>query len=203
MHSNSPPQIVGLLGCSIETFEIIHHINQMRASPLQGPNPPSAEAFQQRVTLEQRLHNLTQQLDPDEVSASSATKCRCIEATAELYRLAALLYLQRVCPTYGDDLRREQYLTQAFAALGVLQVVTSPWPVFLVACESRDDEQRIQILQILDRMDSLRSIGNVHVMRKIIETVWKQRDLCCNGDGHREMRWWYLVDSDVAAPWFA
>lgn len=194
---------MGLLGCSIEIFEIIHRINRMRVLPPQGSDPPSVEAFQKRVALERRLQSLTQRLDLDEVSSSSLVGRRRIEATAELYRLAALLYLQRICPTYGDDRRRGEYLAQAFAALGVLQVVTSPWPVFLVACESQNDEQRMQILGILDRMDSVRSVGNVHVMRGIIETVWKQRDLCCSGDQPGGMEWWYLVDSDVAAPWFA
>ena len=204
LHRQLTIKIVGLLGCSIETFEIIHYINQMRVLPLrQSDAPPSGEAFRQRVALEQRLVDLSQRLDPDEISSGSPFRRRCALSTAELYRLAALLYLQRVCPTFGDDVRRAHYLERAFAALDTLRVVTSPWPVFLVACESQDDEQRIRILRILDRMDSARSVGNVYVMRGIIETVWKQHDLCCRENRPREMKWWYLVDSDVAAPWFA
>ncbi|KAF9877266.1 O-methyltransferase [Colletotrichum karsti] len=121
---------------------------------------PGEDPLDQRVILEQKLQKASQWLSPDEFASSTEVEIKCALATAELYRLATLLYLQRVVPAEGDDTRRITYLQQAFAALAEVRVATSPWPVFVVACESRTDEERIHILEILDRMDRLRNVGN-------------------------------------------
>lgn len=123
--------------------------------------------------------------------------------TAELYRLASLLYLQRAVPTFGDDLRRIDYSERALEALATLGVATSPWPVFITACETQTDEQRIRILEVLDHMAEFRNVGNVYVMRGIIETTWKQQDLRDTDNKSRGMQWWLCIDSSVLVPWFA
>ncbi|KAK2596550.1 hypothetical protein N8I77_013436 [Diaporthe amygdali] len=196
--------IVGLLGCSIEVFESISSINQMRTMILD----PDAEhhvpdkTFEQRAAVEQKLQIAWQQLSPDEVATSTDAQMKAALATAELYRLASLLYLQRVVPDIGDEVRRAAYLRQAFAALNDVPVATGPWPVFIVACEARTDEERIYILEILDQMDKVRNVGNVRVMRTILETIWKQQDLR-EHSGMTEMKqWWLCADSSVAVPWF-
>lgn len=189
----------------MEVFESISSINQMRTVTLD----PDAEqhdldkTFQERVALEQKLQNAWQQLSPEEVAISTAAEIKAASATAELYRLASLLYLQRVVPDIGDEVRRAAYVRQAFAALGEVPVATGPWPVFVVACEARTDEERIYILETLDRMDKLRNVGNVRVMRTILETIWRQRDLQENSDTIETKQWWLCAESSVAVPWFA
>lgn len=197
---------MGLLGCSVQTLDLIHQINRLRVSSLERPSDTGpVSLFQQRVILERGLQNLTQRLEPAEKDSAIPFGRECVDAkaTAELYRLAGLLYLQRVCPTPGDEVRRTDYLEQAFAALDTLHVATSPWPIFVIACESQHEEQRILTSQILDQMESIRSIGNILVMRNIIETIWKQQDLRGNLDRAGQIGWWLFVDCDVAAPWFA
>jgi hypothetical protein len=161
------------------------------------------ETFEQRVALEQKLQSAWQQLSPDEAAVSTDAQIKTASATAELYRLASLLYLQRVVPATGDEVRRATYLRQAFAALGEVPVATGPWPVFIVACEARSDEERIYILETLDRMDKVRNVGNVRIMRTILETIWKQRDLQENTDTIEKKQWWLCAESGAAVPWFA
>lgn len=198
-------KIVGLLGCSIEVFQSISSINQMRTITLD----PGAEQHdldkisQQRVVLEQKLQSARQQLSPDEVAISTEAEIKIASASAELYRLASLLYLQRVAPDTGDEARRATYLRQAFAALGEIPVATGPWPVFVVACEARTDEERIYILGTLDKMNEVRNVGNVRVMRTILETIWRQRDLQETSDTIETKQWWLCAESSVAVPWFA
>lgn len=146
---------------------------------------------------------LSQQLSPEEASNSTPTQVENASTTAELYRLASLLYLQRVVPTMGDDVRRADYLDRAFATLKELSVATSPWPVFITACEARTEEERIYILEVLDQMDEVRNIGNVCVMRSIIEAVWKQQDLRETSVKSEAIQWWLCIDSGVLVPWFA
>ncbi|KAJ0108792.1 uncharacterized protein J7T55_011283 [Diaporthe amygdali] len=204
-YSNPVPNlIVGLLGCSIEVFESISSINQMRTMilDLDAEHHVPDKTFEQRAAVEQKLQIAWQQLSPDEVATSTDAQMKAALATAELYRLASLLYLQRVVPDIGDEVRRAAYLRQAFAALNDVPVATGPWPVFIVACEARTDEGRIYILEILDQMDKVRNVGNVRVMRTILETIWKQQDLR-EHSGMTEMKqWWLCADSSVAVPWF-
>ncbi|KAH6962350.1 fungal-specific transcription factor domain-containing protein [Ilyonectria sp. MPI-CAGE-AT-0026] len=195
--------IVGSLGCSVEIFDIIHQINRIRGSHIGGQDDiPTDELVQGRNRLETRLHNLVQRLDPDEEQTASLRRIDAF-ATADLYRLATILYLQRVCPMDGDNSMGIIYIGQAFHALRTLEVVTSPWPLFIIACESRSEEQQITILEILDQMDHVRSVGNVTVMRRIIEMFWKQNDLRADTHFGHKLDWWHLVNSDVAVPWFA
>lgn len=191
------------MGCSVEIFDVIHQINRIRGSHPGGQDGiPTDELVHRRDRLETRLHNLAQRLDPDEGQTAALRRIDAL-ATADLYRLATLLYLQRICPVDGDNSMASIYLGQAFQALGTLEVVTSPWPLFIIACESRSEEQRITILRILDQMDHVRSVGNVIVMRRIIEMFWKQNDPRADTHFGQKLDWWHLVNSDVAVPWFA
>ncbi|KPM40322.1 hypothetical protein AK830_g6221 [Neonectria ditissima] len=192
-------QITGSLGCSLETISIIHSINKLRQL---NPNPTassaSPEAAKHRLDLDDQLTNLVQTPPPLE---SPAQQTR-ILAIAELYRLAAVLYLQRACPMPADGDRRASYLERALSIIAGLEVATSPWPVFVVACESApSDELRVAVLAVLDRMDEVRGIGNVRVMRGLVETFWKRYDLGGLGEG-AWASWWDVSDGAVAEPWF-
>ncbi|KAH6989333.1 fungal-specific transcription factor domain-containing protein [Ilyonectria sp. MPI-CAGE-AT-0026] len=194
--------IIGSLGCSLETISIIHRINKMRPlSTKTAPSNPYPYIAKQRLALDQQLNNLTQTLPSLETSEDPSKQARVL-AIAELYRLASILYLQRVCPMPADDGRRALCLKQAFDILSSLEVATSPWPVFVIACESApSDEYRIAILGVLNRMDEVRGIGNVRVMRSLVEAFWKQYDLTGFGKG-AWASWWDVSDTAVAEPWF-
>ncbi|CRK34985.1 hypothetical protein BN1708_006608, partial [Verticillium longisporum] len=196
--------IIGLFGCSTDVFSSISFMNQMRMTLSDSSvNSDPGEQSQQRVALEERLRMASQRLSPDEAANSSTVQIKDASATAELYRLAALLYLQRVVPAPGDDMRSAAYLQQIFAALRTVRVATSPWPVFITACEARTEHERVQILRVLERMDEIRNVGNVRVMRSLIESIWKQQDLRDSSGKSEAMQWWLCVDGEVPAPWFA
>lgn len=188
-------------------MEIIHHINQLRAAASRkgidenssSPLPPVKWSSQ---GLEHRLTALSQQLHADDFAQHSTKQRSQIQATAELYRLAAILYLRRICPTIEASDNTAIYLDQAFQVFGSLEICTSPWPLFVVACEAQSDDQRIMILHGLDRMDDTRKIGNVLVLRSLIANYWKQQDLLAGGDRANSLKWWELMDFDTAAPWF-
>jgi hypothetical protein len=83
-----------------------------------------------------------------------------------------------------------------------MEVCTSPWPLFILACETTTDADRIKILRVLDRMDNSRTIGNVFVLRSIIEAFWKQKDLQEDVRKPKHVDWRHLVNLDTASPWF-
>ncbi|KAH7322936.1 fungal-specific transcription factor domain-containing protein [Stachybotrys elegans] len=205
---HDPCLIVGSLGCSVELLVIIHRINRLRAESLLGfgsPKHPHAVSLQpmaHRLELQKMLRNLHQAIGLEEQFMDNPSGQVRILATAELYRIAAFLYLQRVCPRPGDEEERHMFLEQAFDIIARLEVVTSPWPMFLIACECNNDEQRIKVIRALDLMNQVRKIGNIHVMWDMVEQLWKQHDLSADTDPDRRPGWWEMIDSPNPMPWF-
>ncbi|EWY82689.1 hypothetical protein FOYG_14787 [Fusarium oxysporum NRRL 32931] len=189
-------QIVGSLGCSVEVLEIIDRINMMR---LHSAHDCLSTSTLRRCDLAMKLYNIRQLLTP--IESSDNLRAHRILAIAELYRLATLLYLQRVHPIAEDDFTRPVYVQQALGVLKSLGVATSPWPVFVIACEV-GEQDRVSILHTLNRMDSVRSIGNIKVLRYVIESIWKQQDLRSIGKAGQRVDWLQFVECDVPVPWF-
>ncbi|KAH6884386.1 fungal-specific transcription factor domain-containing protein [Thelonectria olida] len=176
--------IVGCLGCSIELFEIIHHISRLRADHAKCIEGYMASTLlQRRVELETKVRKMAQCLDSDEDERVTPS-----EADANLG------YCRIISPGNSflfatDDATRTTYLKDAFNTLEAVMVASSPWPLFILACESQSEQQRIAILGVLDQMDDVRSIGNILVMRNIIEKLWKQRDLRSGADCSPQLNW--------------
>ncbi|KAM0481983.1 hypothetical protein ACHAPX_003317 [Trichoderma viride] len=195
--------ILGALGCSLEVIAIIHRVNKLRIGIMTKEiEPMSPKLIQQRFELEHTLHNTVQRLDPAGDTGEAPARRTRILATAELYRIATLLYLVHVVPLPGDEDQKTTYLEEAFDILERLGVATSPWPIFMAACECHTDEQRIRILRILDLMNNVRNIGNIRVMRNLIETCWKHYDLQADSTYTNRMKWWEFVNYETAVPWF-
>ncbi|ORY68814.1 fungal-specific transcription factor domain-containing protein [Pseudomassariella vexata] len=202
-----PSIIVGSLGCSVEVMEIISYVNGLRAIELKGESAAFSPGEQlcrneEWHSIESRLSNLNQRLDPESETKLPTQERTRIRTTAELYRIATFLYLQRTINNAQVQETRTVYLEQAFRVLGSMAVCTSPWPLFIIACETESDAQRIVILQTLDRMDEERHIGNVFVLRNIIESFWKQQDLQVDSGRACNIKWWDVVDLNTVAPWF-
>ncbi|CAJ2502375.1 Uu.00g097690.m01.CDS01 [Anthostomella pinea] len=199
--------IIGSLGCSVEVMEIIAYVNGLRANELRGePVTLSGEERAQKAdefhAYESKIATLVQRLDPVHASSLPQQEQTKTHITAELYRIATFLYLQRTCTSPQTQEYRSAYLEQAFQILGRLDVCTSPWPLFVIACETETDDQRIEVLRTLDRMDERRHIGNVFVLRNIIESFWKQRDLLADTGRAANLKWWDIIDLRIASPWF-
>ena len=199
----------------MEVIEIVQRINRVRASPQrQGFSDTRShqELTAQRLMLEHRLNTLVQNIQPNEESTITPLRRLRLLSTADLYRLAASLYLLRVLPLHDDDTIRPSILSSALATLDRLDMATSPWPLFIIACEAVEDDARVQVLRVLERMEVLRGIGNVRVMRGIVEAFWKQVDLRADaagspGQSHRSSQahtlgWAELVNCDHPVPWF-
>ncbi|KAF5602494.1 C6 finger domain-containing protein [Fusarium pseudocircinatum] len=147
--------VLGLWGCSPDVFNAIRHINILRANIFQQTDVPvPSDTIKQRSALEAMLLSAEQHLSRDESTCLVHQNNTEALAKAELYRLAALLYLQRVVPADGDEDLREAYVQQALSIMSGLTVASSPWPCFIIACEVTLEEQRSQILQVLYKMDS-------------------------------------------------
>ncbi len=194
-------QIIGSLGCSLEVLEIIRYTNSIRDA---NPKPP--EYCGMCLALEAQLLNLTQRIPLDERGNDLCTPAESAQilGTADLYRMAALLYLRRIspAPSVGEIDPMPSYVCEAFRVHESLQIWTSPWPLFVLACEADADGQRMAILTALRDMDERRGIGNVFVLRGIIESLWKQKDLQADSGQPWVFQWWEPKNIDTVTPWF-
>lgn len=180
--------ITGALGCSRELMNLISMITH-----LYGLNPLQPHLESLVELIQTRLENLTQSplVVPDADSGTlDSTR---ITNTAELYRLASLIYLHTtILPLPRSSTQLQSLVFQSLALLETFEVCTSPWPLFVTAIEVNNDLDRVRVLRVLEIMRRVRRIGNVDVLQKVVEVVWKQVDLRAdvNGVGHEtRMNW--------------
>ena len=179
----------------MELLNAIHRINFLR------DNLPSRTYTTEFDDLESQLLHLNQHANIGNAGQIQNQMPR-IMSTAEFYRIAALIYLLRVIPGSENAIRRSSYINRGFQVLRSLPICTSPWPLFVLACEAQSDEHRIEILHTLDQMDHNRKIGNVFVIRNIIETLWNQQDLLADVDNNSKFKWWEMAALNNNTPWF-
>jgi hypothetical protein len=188
----------------MQVLECISCINQLTHIISQsefGLVPAGFSSIAQFIQMQ--LETLQQIPGVVENSSSGRVDEARIINTAELYRLAALIYLHRsVISSSSDTGVVTDLVSRSLNIIEELGVCTSPWPIFLTACEVIGDEQRVRLLDAVDKMQKARRIGNVEIMRSIIEAVWKQADLHPVQQGKMRVDWKSLVDMERQIPSF-
>lgn len=106
------------------------------------------------------------------------------QTLTHLYRCAALIYLNRAVSNISTSLfSHKRLIREGLLLLQKLGSCDSAWPLFILACEASDDEQRLQILDVLaETGQQTRGRANhVPLIRGMVEAIWKQNDLNVDG----------------------
>lgn len=102
--------------------------------------------------------------------------------TAEVYKLAVLVYLGRASDDIlGQSLVTQQYIDQAFAHFTQMDSCRRQFPLFILGCEARSDEQRAIILDLISRTDATVASRSVEHITILMQATWAQEDLA-NGN---------------------
>lgn len=128
--------------------------------------------------LELRLERLDQRISA--VSSAEDPDCDTVSTRklAELFRLAACIYLERLARgSESSDPQVKRLLDDAFDLLRQLGVCDRPWPLFIMALEARTDDERVLILSILEKSLIQRPMGNLTITQRLIHAAWVQQDL--------------------------
>ena len=156
-------------------MSIISRLNEMMPIDANMELIPSHNEL--LVKLEKRLRSLQQPLTPQ--SPMSIVKNESSAAdTAEFYRIAALIFLERACrrsPRGAPEI--EHLVNTGLEILQGLEVCAVMWPLFIVACEAETGEQRMVVLTAFEASSHLRKAGNILWVQELTEAVWKQDDL--------------------------
>ena len=169
--------IIGALGCSRELMNLIAIITLLHSLT---PLPHHLQVLPSQV--ETRLESLIQiQLLLPDAQSGQLDGNRIVQ-TAEIYRLAALIYLYTtILPLPRSSAQLQSLVSRSLDLLESFTVCTSPWPLFVTALEVNNDKDRIRILRVIETMQKVRRIANVDLLQTIVEAVWKRTDLANDG----------------------
>jgi hypothetical protein len=95
---------------------------------------------------------------------------------AELFRLAALIYIRRVAR--GESAEATSGLViDAFTVLKRLEYVERPWPLFVVGLEAGTEEQRVAFLAVMEPSVRRQPLGSIPFVRDMVTDGWIVEDL--------------------------
>jgi hypothetical protein len=109
----------------------------------------------------------------------------------ELYRLAILVYLNRASDNLrGQSTRTQQHIDKGFTILARLGSCDRQFPVFILGCEARSDDQRALVLDLISRTENSNSSRSFNLVRALLQASWAQDELgkgdlkYCDGMGY-------------------
>ncbi|KAI1758517.1 fungal-specific transcription factor domain-containing protein [Hypoxylon sp. FL1150] len=115
-------------------------------------------------------------------------------SVVELYQLALLVYLHRLSGKVLDEpVRTQQRVDKAFAIFPQMESCERQFPVFVLGCEARTDEQRAVILDLIARTEKNVSSRSFLYVRLMLQAVWAQDDLA-----DRELQYWDKLSSIIS-----
>jgi Fungal specific transcription factor domain len=113
----------------------------------------------------------------------------------ELYQLAALVYLNRVSEDMLDQpARTQQHINRAFSIFSELSFCKRQFPLFILGCEARTDDQRAIVLDLIARTEKRSSSRPIIQVKILIHAMWAQDDLA-----DQEMNYWDKLSSIIGA----
>lgn len=102
----------------------------------------------------------------------------CIVSGIELCQLAALVYIERVAGSFlEDESRTNQSIERAFSIFVRLEACERMFPLLIFACEARNDDQRITILDLIARTQKNSPVRSLDLIKSMIQSIWVQDDL--------------------------
>jgi hypothetical protein len=66
---------------------------------------------------------------------------------------------------------------RAYVLLDNLETFNPAFPLLIVGCEARTDEQRMKILEHIEKATKFSSLRSLHGLRNILQQIWVQDDL--------------------------
>ncbi|UKZ66062.1 uncharacterized protein TrAtP1_007244 [Trichoderma atroviride] len=169
--------------CPIAVLDLVRHICK-RPSPNGDSHIPYDNADMMRIQhLRQSLYGTIGEYGTFHGDFESSLSRQ--DKINSLYRYAALIYLNRtVSYVSTSSFSHRRLVREGILLLKNLGFCEGTWPLFVIACEANEDEQRLQILDILS--DTRRELGqrsdHVVLIQQMIESIWNQNDLTIESD---------------------
>jgi Fungal specific transcription factor domain len=101
----------------------------------------------------------------------------------EVYQMAARIYFARASmSSWKLSSKIESVINDVFAGPLPAHPCGHFFPVFILACETRTDERRTAILNLIDRIERNDRIRGIERLRHTFQSIWVQQDLHADSD---------------------
>lgn len=130
-----------------------------------------------------RLRVLEGRIETVRIKPVSARSTPDASFAVELYQMATRIYLVRASQSPWEPPRRLDSLIDA-AFTGPVKSCTCVhfFPLLILACEARRDEQRVAIINLIERTQRDAHIRSIQVVKNAIQSIWVQQDLNTDSD---------------------
>jgi len=166
------------IGCSTDVLQLVVHTCR-RAIVTSSPEMSYTNAEIERTkVLEQNISRVLGDYGP--IHARSTTPVDQNAMVSDLHRIASLLYVNRtVHCVSGSEFSHRRLIREGILLLADMKTCQNAWPLFIIACEAVDDDQRLAILDVFEqsRQDRRRRSSHIHFIQHLVEAVWNQHDL--------------------------
>jgi hypothetical protein len=146
------------------------------------PRPSEMNRANARIehmkVLEQNISRAVGDYGP--IHEQSVTPIDRNTTVSDLHRLACLIHVNRaVHRVSGTEFRHRRLVREGILLLTKMTTCQHAWPLFIIACEAVDDDQRLAILDVFEqsRLDRRRRSSHIHFIQHLVEAVWNQHDL--------------------------
>jgi hypothetical protein len=101
----------------------------------------------------------------------------------ELYRSVALIYVARVSESISGELQDvNSLLDRTFALLSRMHSCEPLFPLFILACEARTEDQRTIMLDLIRRTAENTYVRSMDCFMSALQSLWVQTDLRADQD---------------------
>ncbi|KIV94490.1 hypothetical protein PV10_02254 [Exophiala mesophila] len=166
------------IGCPIDVLQLlVHTCRQAIVTNSSEIQDVSAETEDTNI-LEQNVSRALGDYGP--IHVESITPIHRNTMISDLHRIACLIYVNRaVHCVSGTEFRHRRLVREGILLLAKMKTCQNAWPLFIIACEAVDDDQRLHIMNVFEqsRQDRRRRSSHIHLIRHTVEAVWNQHDL--------------------------
>ncbi|KAL6859453.1 fungal-specific transcription factor domain-containing protein [Trichoderma novae-zelandiae] len=171
------------LGCSLELLEYLSKAIDL-IKDRDDPEYLSKSHSHAIYGLERSIRDIDQQLcsgiDREDYHVAGSRK-RYL-TIARMYQLAVLIYLDRVVRgSLSDSRLSRRSAEEALGLLGELGLCERPFIMIMLALQTENDSDRLQVLSTLKNAIHERPLSNLASTEQIIRRIWAQHDLYGSG----------------------
>lgn len=187
--------------CPNPTLSILTLLSEICGTLVDPRDPISRDpTYIHRVkTFEGQLKEITSSSSSDPLSSPTTTSKA--DMGVELYQLATRVYLAHATQSPWESPTSLESITRSVFEGTVVTCNSCEhfFPLFILSCEARWDEDRAAILGLIERTgrNSPRGARSVGFVRQAVQGVWVQQDL--HAEGERVMDYVGVVSAVVSA----
>lgn len=154
-----------------------HPITQLLARVFET-NLYSSDPQYHTVEYQQSLDDLSHELETATISSIEGDQEDDDIQHMEIARLAALVYHERVSRNFsGHSDRITTWITKAHATLRKVKNFPCFFALFVIGCETHEDEERVRFLDFFARLEEAPHLNRVTDIKGLIQSAWIQHDL--------------------------